>query len=242
MINQITKIRLRDGREVALVDWTDRPLWSTIEILDGATIQEMNFFQYTVGDAVPAFASVAVAAQRTAVDTDTDMATPGSMASTEEFLTFAIKPEMFQLRVADENAPNFQAPSALQSNGEPLPPAPLLGVLNLRTTLSLEISQKVYSEAGFGYYNFGGGVSVGGNGDTATRAFGNNGIPSQEAVRSFVIPQHIGGQEKFRVFLENAAGVALEIGLGDGGNVDEDPRRFVRIRVYLDGLYKRPVS
>jgi hypothetical protein len=72
------------------------------------------------------------------------------------------------------------------------------------------------------------------------------GVPSQEAVRAFTIPQHIGGQEKFRVFLEHiddGTGLGIEIGQ-QGPNGDEDPQetRYARIRVYLDGLYKRPTS
>jgi hypothetical protein len=237
MLNQITKIRLGDGREVALVDWTDRPLWSTVEVLDGATIQEMNFFQYTVGDSVPAFAPVAVAAQRAATQRDTGMATPGAMASTEEFLVFAIRPRVFSLNVVSAQAPNFQAPGPLVAGETPLADAGMLSVLDLRTRLSLEISQKVYGEAGFGYYNSGMGIYMAGEFGAA-----NKGIPSQEAVRSFVIPQHMGGQEKFRVYLSNDAGNPLEVGLGDGGNVDTDDTRYARIVVYLDGLYKRPVS
>lgn len=239
-INQITKIRLDNGNEVALVDWTDRPLYSTIEVLDGATIQEMNFFQYTVGDAVPGFAPVA-AVQRTANDRDTNLATPGSMASTEEFLIFAMRPEIFQLRVNDDQAPDFNAPAALVSLSEPLPLASLLGVLNLRCLLNLEISEKVYANAGFGYYNAGHGVLVQGA-DPGTLATANNGSPTQEAVRGFSIPMHMGGQEKFRAYLSNPAGVPLEIGLGFGTDDTPDPTAFARIVLYLDGLYKRPVS
>jgi hypothetical protein len=241
MLNQITKIRLGDGREVALVDWTDRPLWSTVEVLNGATIQEMNFFQYTVGDSVPAFAAAPVAAQRTATQRDTDMATPGAMASTEEFLVFAIRPRVFSLRVADANAPNFQTAGALGTPQalapqEPNPDSGMLGVMDLRLRLSLEISQKVYSEAGFGYYNSGMGVQE------HLGLVANKGITSQEAVRSFVIPQHMGGQEKFRVFLSNDAGNPLEVGIGNDEIAEQSDERFARIVIYLDGLYKRPVS
>lgn len=240
-INQITKIRFENGKEVALVDWTDRPLYSTIEVLDGTTQQEMNFFQYTVGQNVPAFAPVPVTAQRIATDRDTNLADPGGMASTEEFLLFAIRPEVFQLEVADEQNPDFAAPAPLNNVSEPLPFASLFAVLNLRCLLNLEISDKVYANAGFGYYNAGHGVLVQGS-DPATLGTGNNGMPQQEAVRGFSIPMHMGGQEKFRVYLSNPAGVPLEVGAGFGSVDQQTVTKFARIVVYLDGLYKRPVS
>lgn len=246
MLNTITTMRLPDGREVALVDWTDRPLYSTVEILHGSTQQEMNLFQYTVGDNVPAFAPVAIAAQRTANEMDTNMATPGSMASTEEMLVYSIRPEIYALNVSDAQAPNFAAPAALANDGTPNPTAVMLAVMDLRMTMSLEISEKVYSNAGFGYYNWGAGVYAV-TADAGDRAIGMPGLPSQEAVRTFAIPQHIGGQEKFRLFLthvDDGTGNGIELGHASGGNNDtaDDTDRFARIRIYLDGLYKRPVS
>lgn len=252
-LNQITKIRLPDGREVAFVDWTDRPLFSTIEVLHGAAVQRMDFFQYVVGDNVPAYAPVAITAQRTANELDTNLATPGSLASTEEFMVYAIKPEVFRRQVADEANPDFAAPAALvNESNEPAATPLMYSILNHRTTLNLEISQKVYASAGFGYFNSGFGP-VGESSIDATPGrgdpIGNNGLQTQEAVRSYVIPMHIGGQEKFRVFLkyvDDGTGNGLEIGQEMPQSVEAartpDLQRFARIRVYLDGLYKRPTS
>lgn len=243
-LNQIVKIRYADGSEVALVDWTDRPLYSTIEILSGTTAQEMNFFQYTVGDSVPAFAPVAVAGQRAATEADTNLAAPGSQASTEEFLCYAIRPEVFMLEITDVEAPDFSAPANFNCGNVlgPLPSIMMLGVMNLFLMLQLEISKKLYSQAGFGYFNFGAGV-LAQVGATSTLSFGNRGWPGQEAVRSFAIPAHLGGQEKFRVFLSNPSGTPLQLGLGDiTGETCENDSLFARVRVYLDGLSKRPTS
>ena len=251
MLNQITQMRLPSGKTIALVDWTDRPLWSTIEVLHGSTFQEMNFFQYTVGDGVPAFAPVA-STSRTANESDTNLAAPGTMASTEEFLVYAIRPEVYRRQVSSAQTPDFSSPAAFAAgSNEPMATMLMLAVLNHRTTLSLEISDKVYASAGFGYFNAGfgpfGGDSVPGGALTGHVA-GVNGLPSQEAVRAFTIPQHIGGQEKFRVFLQyldDGTGNGIELGQ-EGASEDGAPgteaTRFARIRVYLDGLYKRPVS
>lgn len=235
---QITQIRLANGVTVAFVDWTDQPIFSTIEILSGSTVQEMDFFQYTVGDAVPAFAPVAIAGQRSATELDTNMSQPGAMSSTEEMLVYALRPEVFRLTVADADAPDFAAPAAL-TGAPPIPDAAMYEVLNLRTLLSLEISQKVYSNAGFGYYNAGFGPFSG----SGTAATATNGLPSQEAVRALVVPQHIGGQEKFRAFMtfaDDGTGAGIEVGLDSEGAIDEIV--YARIRLYLDGLHKRPTA
>ncbi len=247
MINQITKIRLADGREVAFVDWSDLPIYSTIEVLHGTAVQEMNLFTYVQGDNVPAFAPVAVVNQRNATELDTNMQSPGAMASTEESLIFAIKPEVFRLDVADEANPDFSAPAALgAATHAPIATPEMYSVLSLRTTLNLEISEKLYASAGFGYFNCGFGPTANAAAVAAGQdEIGNNGVPSQEAVRSFAVPHHIGGQEKFRVYLrhvDDGTGGGIELGLrtvtGDG----IDQTRYARIRVYLDGLHKRPTA
>ena len=247
-MNQITKMRLPDGREVAFVDWTDKPIFSTIEILSGTTTQEMNWFQYVQGDSVPAFAPVAVTAQRSANDWDTNLAAPGSMASTEEMLVYAIRPEVYRRHVTTAATPDFSAPAALDApDGEPMPTSTMLAVLSMRCLLSLEISKKVFSQASFGYYNQGFGVYTSDN--AGGTQLGMQGMPTQTSVRALTIPQHIGGQEKFRVFLTNVDDgtvntPGLELGAVAPGSNDEDTddRVFARIKINLDGLYKRPVS
>ncbi len=242
-LNQIVKIRYSDGREVALVDWTDTPLYSTIEVLHNATAEEMSFFQYTVGDPVPGFGPVAPTL-RAASERDTNLAVPGAMASTEEFLIWSIRPEVFRLRVTDAQAPDLANPAAINdTNPEPTPTGKMLDILALRCILELEISQKFYSKASFGYYNWGAGVFLSQSCDTQMGA-AQKGLPSQEAVRRFGIPAHMGGQEKFRLTLRNPAGGAIPLGNSEGaceGSVAEDTR-FARIIAHFDGLYKRPTS
>ena len=251
-LNQIVKIRYADGREVALVDWTDTPLFSTIEVRHGATAEEMVFFQYTVGDPVPGY-SPAPIGLRVASERDTNLAVPGAMASTEEFLIWSIRPEVFRLTL------DFEAPvKDFATNGIPLtvpgihasdptPNIKMLDVLALRCLLDLEISQKFYSKASFGYYNWGAGAfSIGGTACNGGSTLGNKGLPSQEAVRRFGIPAHIGGQEKFRLSLKNPAGVALELGDIDSdcnsGAIAVQADVYARIVAHFDGLYKRPTS
>jgi hypothetical protein len=248
MENQITTLRLPDGRVVSFVDWSDKPLWSTIEFLAGTNTQELNFFQYVVGDTVPTYAPVTVSGARTAIELDTNLASPGGMADTEEMIVYAMRPEVFRFRVANAEAPDFTQPQISGLLGEPIPTPIMYDVLNARTTLGLEISQKIYSQAGFGYYNIGfGPFSPAGQqsgGQVAT-----NGTPTQEAVRTYALPMHIGGTEKFRAFMtfiDDGTGNGIDIGLlSESESVEgssNEPARYARIRLYLDGLYKRPTS
>lgn len=246
-MNQIVEVKLADGRVIAFVDWTDRPQFSTIEILHGTTVQEMNLFQYVQGDPVPAFAPVAVTGQRTANELDTNMAVPGAMSSTEELMVYAIRPEIFRRHVTVAATPDFSAPAALNNTGEPAATPVMLSVMHMRLLMTLEISQKRYAMGGLGYFNFGAGMMAAGA-EGAVNNYGYQGLPSQSAVRTNVVPQHIGGEEKFRlilIFSDDGTGNGIEIGqegIEGGQEAGVQTTRFARIRVYLDGLYKRPTS
>jgi hypothetical protein len=248
MLNTITTIRLPDGKEVAFVDWSDKPVYGTCEFVHGFTQEEIDLFGYTEGDPVPAAAPTATIL-RTATQADTIIEAPGSMASTEERMIYAIKPELFALTadpVNQQNQRDMATASAREGTGEPIPNPSMLGVLNQHLLLSLEISQKLYASSGLGYFNAGFGVH--GAGGTmglaagAGRTYATNGLPSQEAVRSYVVPQYMGGQEKFRVFISNPGGAPVNFGISENNAVATNEDAVIRARVYLEGLYKRPVS
>ena len=251
--NTTTKIRLPNGQEVAFVDWSDQPLLSTCEYEHGATQREQNLFQYVEGDEVPAAAAAGAAAiRRIATARDTNMSAPGSMASTEEMLVYALKPEVFLLHLDTEHDfTDFDLDTAGVFSGHPMPTTVCLAVLNMFCKIEFEISRKIFAEAGFGYFNAGFGVSSSGAslvGNVAGRNAAVNGLPTQEAVRSFVLAQHIGGQEKFRVKIVNPNGDALEIGNPETDAATQgaaastaDTQACARIHIYLDGLHKRPV-
>jgi len=243
--SQITQVRLPDGRNVAIVDWTDKPLFSTIDLLSGYTDQEIECFTYQVSDNVSSSSNITT--RRVATERDTNVATPGGMASTEEILIYNIKVEPFELLATDEGGNVI--PDANQFDvdapGLPVPQPQTLAILNQFTLLRLEISQKIYAEAGVSYFNTGFGPFIAGArnvvgavaGDNI--AFANLGLPSAEAPRSFSIPHHIGGQEKYRVVLANPTGQTVNFRDSAGDVAD---RTALTVRVLLEGLYKRPVS
>lgn len=226
-----------------------------MDFQSGFTIQDISLFNYTNGGSVPGAGNPAgpPVVQRTATENDTNIAAQGSMASTEEMLVYSIRPEVHFYLTTTQNdfttrtytgAYGFTS-GILTAPALPGGADPWYAVLNQQLLLRLIISQKTFSEAGFGYYNKGFGPTAGATSST------NNGIASQEAVRSFVIPHHIGSQEKFRVDLVNNAEInagAVDFGI----NVEETapapiegnpiPQLAATIRIYLDGLYKRPTA
>ena len=243
-INQITTIRLPDGKEVAFVDWSDTPLFSSADFLAGFDDTEIDLFQYVPGDDVPSTGGITV--KRTSSENDTNIAAQGSMASTEEMLVYALRPEVMEWTLATQTPTDANSRSPLAPN-QPRPTAKRLAILQSSLLLTLEVSQKFMLRAPLTYFNSGMGVfsttvmagpALAGNNITA----GSPGFPGQDAVRALVIPAHIGGQEKYRVRIENVLGQAVPSGLNEANPAVDAPLIMHTIRVYMDGLYKRPVS
>lgn len=238
---QIATIRLPDGREVAFVDWQDQPIYSTADLLSGWSDTEVPLFTYVIGD--PVSATTNITTRRTASKRDTNVATPGSAAGTEEMLVYSVRPEVLEVQLADgsTNATTGEP----RTTGQPTVRANRLATLAYYCTLRLIVSQKIMHEAPFGYYNPGfGAVSFGGYGGAALpaqRTIGSQGLPSNEAVRSYAIPIHVGGTEKYRLLLTNPTSATISWDNEDSvpTAVDED---LLSLRVLLDGLYKRPVA
>jgi hypothetical protein len=245
MLNQITTMRLPDGSEVAFVDWQDKPLFSTVDLLSGFNDSDIDAFTYVPGDTVPSTQNGI--APRTASERDTNVSTPGSMASTEELLVYAIKPYYHELRTADGTPTEFTS-AAFAQGGQPIPATGRLATLHFWLVLRLIVSQKAEQEAPLGYFNTGFGVFSGAMQDrvaaTSLDNRGSAGIPTQEAVRSYVIPTHIGGQEKYRVTLANDAGPAggVDFGVSEATPPVVDDQIVMQVGILLDGLYKRPVT
>lgn len=256
-INQITMLRLPDGTEVAFVDWSDKPLYSSADFLANFTDQEIDFFTYTDGDPVPKTSNIGVARQSTT--RDTNMATPGSNASTEEMLVYAVRPEIFEycLDTPQEGSSYDASTAHVKFVNQPMPSRRRLAVLGESLMLILEITQKWALQAGFAYFNSGMGPMSYGSlqanaafvfaapGAAGLRDAATHGLPAQSAVRSLTVPVHIGGQEKWRLSLQNFRGTAVRNGIldieGDDPATQSDPDVMHTVRVNLDGLYKRPV-
>lgn len=231
-VNQIATMRLPNGKEVAFVDWNDKPLYSSCDLRSGFTDETIELFTYTEGSQVPATSNVVT--RRTANERDTNTSTPGAMASSEEMLVYAIKPEVYEQAAADGEEDDATTLAPLFA-GQPQVAGQRLAVMHHRLLISLNVSQKIMHRAGFGYYNVGFGVY------NSTANMATQGLASQEAVRALTLPVHIGGQEKYRVTIENPDGTAVPLGNTSATPPVENDAIYETVRINLDGLYKRPV-
>lgn len=241
----ITQFRLPDGTVVTLEDWVDRPVFSVVELLTGFNDGEIDFFTYNQGEDVPASGNATV--RRTGTEADTNISVAGGNVSTEELLVYALKPEMFALQTAAQT-PTDLTTAAITVPGQPMMRISVLKQMHMTLMLRLKISQKAYAEAGFGYFPT--GFDANGQGvvqgatlsDANRQTYASQGWPSQDAVRSFAVPYHIGGTEKYRAELRNYPGDTITFVDENAATNAGTLRLVVRIRLYLDGMRKRPTA
>lgn len=249
--SQITEIRLPSGDIVALVDWVDRPMFSTIDLLSGFTDNIIPAFTYVVSDQVSS--SQNITNPRTASERDTNISSPSTTASTEEMLVYNIKAEIYEW--AAPTTPGDSTLWTMARAGAPMAQIQNLAILDFFSLLRLVISQKTYFEAGLGYYNTGFGpfgTPVTGTNAGAPMVLGTPGLPSAEAARSAVIPAHIGGAETYNIdfvvpnnqFGADGAGVNFRTfgatPASAGGEASANIA--VSIRILLEGLRKYTVG
>lgn len=250
--NQLTTMRLPGGKEISFVDWIDQPLYSTCDLLAGFTDTEIPLFNYGRGDSVSA--SDNTTGQRVATEADTNMDSPSEMNSTEEMLIYAIRPDISEFNAVGGDMGTIVGQAGITQSGAPMPTTTRLAILNWYLRFELKVSEQVLHSAGLGYYNSGMGPAGQGRQQSAqalaagvqagndARSSGTHGFPSMEAVRSFSIPISIGGQEKFEANLKANRDGAVPSGMDEALIPQDDPTVVHSIRIYFDGLYKRPVS
>lgn len=247
-LDTIVQVKMPTGQIVDIVNWSDKPVFSAADLQSGFVTEEVDFFQYVAGREVTGYGAPGGAppVRRTATDADTNMQAPGEMTTQEELLVYAIKPEFFMFTTPTIN--DFSSRSLLEDGEDDTSPCGFptitpqgLAILQQQLILRLKISEKIYAEAGLGYFNTGFGVYSFNMLSGATA-----GYPGQDAVRAYTLPHHIGAQEKFRGQLINPGGNACDFGVVD--SADSECERTLRndvmvtIRLNLDGLYKRPTA
>lgn len=252
MINQITVIRMPNGEEIALTDWSDKPMFSTTEFGSGFTDKEIYGFNYIASKQVSATANIIASfGSRTATLRDTNAPGSGEMPATQEMLGYSIQFELFQLNYIPQNAgpPVVPASFNIGSQGLPIPQAPLLAEMARRVIVSLKISKKYFPQASFGWFaqGFGPFTTASGGAAAAQRTYGNQGLPSRDAVYFQSIPYHIGGTEKFQLVYSNPVGTAVPFPADDGtlfpDIIPNGPQSAVLVnRAYLVGYRKRATA
>lgn len=228
VLNQITKVRMADGREVGIVDWSWRPLYSTVDTLSGWSEEELRAFSYSQGDTVLATSNMT--ASETATLKHTNIDSPGEMDALQEMLVYGICIEMYELIESGSTIVPTEA-------GQPAARPNNVALLQERCTGTLEVSQKDYQQMGLGWFAAGFGVSGFGSDATNDRLYATNGAPTRDAVDMHPVPTHIGGTEDYAFIIQNPDGATITYRTQAAAS---DANLVVRLRVSLMGLHKRP--
>lgn len=236
-MTQLYQIRLPNGCMVAPGDYTAaEPLYSTIEVAPGAfTI--LSAFSYGRGGDVPG--SVGPRASNYA---DTNLEGEGNrLPENEEIFIYSLAIEVFMLGVEDTNEaiPPAQAPDMS-----------LLNMLRLQRDLFVETrigtDAKRYTHApmswfpgGTGAYQWNAGaLTPAGTGYMA----GSNGMPNTYDARQLASPLHIDGGETFGVDVKPGPGQVVGLNLDQTPPVAGTVQGRARLRIFLEGLRRRPMA
>jgi hypothetical protein len=235
-INQLTTIRLADGRDIGLAEWSSRDLYSVAYLASGFSDEEIRLFSYIEGDNAYVSENVIASLQITANQWHTNISSANEMSATEEFLVFDIRCSYTQYA-----ASRTGSPPVITGLDEPvgghMPTVPVLSKLYEALHLTLEVSDKDFPQQELARFPAGYGPYVDfAPANALTRSYANPSIPSHEANETYELPIHIGGTENFNVILYNYQGQTVTF-TDDAGAADEDI--VVAVRASLVGLHKR---
>jgi hypothetical protein len=236
-MTQLYQIRLPNGCMVAPGDYTGaEPLWSTVEV-GTAAFTVVSAFSYGRGGDVPGSIG-----PRTSNYADTNLEGEGNMLpENEEIFVYVIGIEAFMLG-AEDTGVDAIPPSAA-------PDVSLENILRLQRDLLIETrigtDAKRYTHAPLSWFPGGTGVEQW-NAGAITPAgtgymSGNNGLTSSFDSRQLASPLHVEGGETLTVDFRPGPGSVV------GLNLDQTPAAGtvvgrVRLRVFLDGLRRRPMA
>lgn len=230
---QLPRIRLPSGQEVAPEDWKRSPLWSTVEINDGA-ITSLRAFSYGKGGDVPGSVG-----PRKANESDTNyIGGGGTLPANQELFIFSIRCH-FETIVSSVS--NYQTGN---DTGVPDPPAVSpFNILRLQrfTQLVLRIANtKAWTDHPVGFFPAGMGVHhVMGAADNAAGNppfIGHNGGTCVYDNRRLATAYQVKGGEALEVGLEFPSGQVTGLNLGS------DASARIRAKIYLECLRKDPVA
>jgi len=222
----IRNLRLNNGETIELDEWLSWPLFSTVEFAKASRVK-LPSFSYTVGQPVPR----AGLAKRLADPSDTNMVIAKKINHDEAFVAFSITYEAFGL--SDDLIAAGPAALALA----PLISANTLKRMQAFMTLSFKVGtrqSKPQAAAPLAWFAQGAGpviaASSGAVGVNANLSVGTAGRPSPRNQRRFPMPIFVQSDRKISVDVETPRGPIPRLG------------QDVRLRLYLDGIKRRPVA
>lgn len=235
----IQSIRLPDGTQVVVNEWIGIPKFSTIEFGSDVDVN-LRAFTYVVGNRVPQQGTIPVGANRTADEKDTNVTTRNRLNHDQAFIAYSMTYEVFALD-------NGTAPVLSPVPATPLvAPAPVLSSINLRRLqrdlmVSLTIGANIDKpQARFPFSWLGQGVgpvyAASSQALNATTNFsaGTGGRVTPRNQRAWKLPIFIQPDQVFYVAVQSQRSPRN----ATAARCDQ----AVSMRLYIDGLNRRPVA
>lgn len=234
------------GGEFNLEEWLHWPLYSAVEAQAGVAI-DLRCFSYVVGQNVPQAGAISSGA-RTATPSDTNQVARSRINHDEAFVAFSLTYEHWALEGTTNSDSVFPAPPLDDAAVAPILRGTNLRIFQREMMMELFVGaniSKPMASAPFSYYGQGIGAVGYGSGDALTIAnggatslnlnYGTGGCIMPENQRRWHLPVQIDPDRVMYVRLRTPAGALAQGGMAD---VDQD----YRLKVYLDGLKRRPVA
>lgn len=231
-MSSFNKFRFIDGTEVVLSEWLHQPRFSTCEFAATDSVN-LRLFNYTPGQPVSSSAAIA---QRTATDVDTNQVKRKAMNQDEALIVMAITYEAFGLDNETDNSGDMVSPRPMLSGTD-------LRRLQYQGIFSLKVGglKKPQYEIPFVWLcqSIGTKVFMSDAGVTSVHLdYGTAGDLNADNQERLELPIYIGG---FGQTARPGNSMPFE---GRFYNADNGAfsglRQNVRLRLYLDGLAKRP--
>lgn len=234
----ITKIRTADGEEFDIEEWLHWPLFSTVEAA-AATAVNLRAFSYVVGNDVPRTAGLA---RRTATPSDTNQVVRGKINHDEAFIVYSTT---YEITAMEGSNSVFAVPPLDVAAVAPIFRATNIRTLQRRLMMELRVGANISKpqlQGPLEEFHQGIGAVAYGSGDALTvavgaatslnLAYGTGGQINPHAQRRWQLPVVIEPDRviDFRIYTPGGA-----VGLA---TLDQN----WSLKVYLDGLKRRPVG
>ncbi len=237
----IQKIKLPNGQTFNIEEWLHWPLITTLEGVAAANV-DLRGFSYVIGQNVPQAGAVSTG-RRDATAADTNHDSRSRMNHDEAFICFSMTYEHFALEGTTNQDSTFTVPPLDNAATAPILSGTNLRLMQRDLMLQLFIGANItkpMASAPMSYYGQGVGAVAYGSGDAL--AINNGGasalnlnygtagnIDPLKNQRRWQLPVFIHSDRVFYVGLTSPAGnLALT--------------QDWRLRIYLDGLKRRPVA
>lgn len=234
----IQQIKLPDGSVFNLEEWLHWPSFSVVEGAAGSNVN-LRAFSYVIGDRVPQAGAV-TGGPRQATESDTNWVTKSRANHDEAIVVFAITNEYFALEGSQAPIGNGAAQLAAT--------APILTGTNLRWMQLLMMQElfvganisKPMASAPLEYYGQGIGAVAYPSGDALTIALGPTSLNLNYGTAGNINP--VNNQRLWPMPVMVDSDRVMYVKLTTPGGKLEHVDQDWRLRIYLDGVKRRPVA